>query len=232
LNSDFPRIITLLRQESKRTQKKTAQDLGISQALLSHYERGIRECGLDFLTRTADYYGVSCDYLLGRTPDRTGAQIAADDIPDADAVLRDNRLRGSAVPTLNKKLIVNSLGLLYDLLQRADCRSLTSEVSSFLMLAVYKVFRLVYSAGRGNTQKFFSVSEGMSRGASSAAMELAESRIACIASGRPEKGSAAVENPESLSISEESMAADYPMLRQSLLGLIKMAEDKMDWDDK
>ena len=75
MNADFPRILTLLRKEKGISQKTAAGDLGISQALLSHYEKGIRECGLDFLVRTADYYGVSCDYLLGRSPDRSGTTL-------------------------------------------------------------------------------------------------------------------------------------------------------------
>ena len=70
VNNDFPRILTLLRKERGISQKQAAQDLGISQALLSHYEKGIRECGLDFIVRTADYYNVSCDYLRGKTPHR------------------------------------------------------------------------------------------------------------------------------------------------------------------
>ena len=37
VNSDFPRILTLLRKEQGISQKKAAADLGISQALLSHY---------------------------------------------------------------------------------------------------------------------------------------------------------------------------------------------------
>ena len=65
MNSDFPRIITFLRKERGLSQKQVASDLGISQALLSHYEKGIRECGLDFLVKTAEYYDVSADYLLG-----------------------------------------------------------------------------------------------------------------------------------------------------------------------
>ena len=72
---EFSRVITLLRKERGITQKQAAADLGISQAQLSHYEKGIRECGLEFLVRAADYYGVSCDYLLGRSPDRTGAVL-------------------------------------------------------------------------------------------------------------------------------------------------------------
>ena len=44
---EFNRIIKLLRKERGITQKQAAEDLGVSQALLSHYEKGIRECGLD-----------------------------------------------------------------------------------------------------------------------------------------------------------------------------------------
>lgn len=85
MNSNFPRIITLLRKERGLSQKQAASDLQISQALLSHYEKGIRECGLDFVVRTADYYNVSCDYLLGRTPDRSGATLTVEDLPDPEA---------------------------------------------------------------------------------------------------------------------------------------------------
>ena len=59
------------------TQKQAAEDLGVSQALLSHYEKGIRECGLDFVVRVADYYNVSCDYLLGRSAERNGMMLSA-----------------------------------------------------------------------------------------------------------------------------------------------------------
>lgn len=68
LNDSFPRVLRLLRKERGYSQKKVAADLGISQALLSHYEKGIRECGLDFVVHVADYFDVSCDYLLGRAP--------------------------------------------------------------------------------------------------------------------------------------------------------------------
>ena len=78
--SEFSRIITLLRKEKGITQKQAAEQLGVSQALLSHYEKGIRECGLDFVVRVADFYGVSCDYLLGRSPDRSGLTLSVEDV--------------------------------------------------------------------------------------------------------------------------------------------------------
>ena len=55
-----------LRRATGISQRKAAADLQVSQALLSHYEKGIREPGLDFVVRAADYYHVSCDLLLGR----------------------------------------------------------------------------------------------------------------------------------------------------------------------
>ena len=64
MNTTFPRVLTLLRKERGLSQKQAAVELKISHALLSHYEKGIRECGLDFVVRAADFYGVSCDYLL------------------------------------------------------------------------------------------------------------------------------------------------------------------------
>ena len=66
----FSVVLTKLRKEKGLSQKYAAQELKISQALLSHYEKGIRECGLNFLINAADFYGVSCDYLLGRTAER------------------------------------------------------------------------------------------------------------------------------------------------------------------
>ena len=87
MNTDFPRIITLLRKERNISQKQAATDLGVSQALLSHYEKGIRECGLDFLVKTADYYNVSCDYLLGRCAEPMGK--AAKEAPAASGEDKD-----------------------------------------------------------------------------------------------------------------------------------------------
>ena len=54
--------------------RQAAQALEVSQALLSHYENGIREPGLAFVVRACDYYQVSADYLLGRRVEREGGR--------------------------------------------------------------------------------------------------------------------------------------------------------------
>ena len=47
MSSDFSRCLSLLRQEKGISQRAAAKELGISQALLSHYENGVREPGLN-----------------------------------------------------------------------------------------------------------------------------------------------------------------------------------------
>lgn len=74
----FPEIMAALRKEKGISQRTAASDLHISQALLSHYENGAREPGLEFICRACDYYGVSADYLLGRTEDTTGHRSTAE----------------------------------------------------------------------------------------------------------------------------------------------------------
>ena len=61
MNADFSRTLALLRQEKGISQRKAAKELGISQALLSHYENGIREPGLAFVKKACDFYHVSAD---------------------------------------------------------------------------------------------------------------------------------------------------------------------------
>ncbi len=80
MEKNFSVILSELRKERGLSQKEAAAKLGISQALLSHYEKGIRECGHSFLLRVADFYGVTCDYLLGRTTERNDFQTVASKI--------------------------------------------------------------------------------------------------------------------------------------------------------
>ncbi|MBP5166249.1 MAG: helix-turn-helix transcriptional regulator [Oscillospiraceae bacterium] len=77
MGESFPKILSGLRHEKGLNQRTAAAALNISQALLSHYENGLREPGLDFIRTVCRYYGVSSDYLLGlsfvRTPLTSGA---------------------------------------------------------------------------------------------------------------------------------------------------------------
>lgn len=221
MNADFPRILTLLRKERGISQKQAAAELGISQALLSHYEKGIRECGLDFVVRTADFYGVSCDYLLGRSPERTGAKLTFEDIPESDAQGKENTFHGSILPTLNKKLIVNALGIVFDMLLNINDKELTSEISSFLNLAVYRAFRVLYGINPKNEETLFTVSPVVAKARALAAMAICEANAAVAVS---ELKSSRPQVIDRMYISTETLSRDYPLFTSSLLNLIKNSE--------
>ena len=59
-----------LRKERKISQLQLAFDLNMNQNTISRYENLERQADYDTLIRFADYFGVSVDYLLGRTDNR------------------------------------------------------------------------------------------------------------------------------------------------------------------
>ncbi len=225
MNKDFPRIITMLRKEKKFSQKQVAADLGISQALLSHYEKGIRQCSLDFVINVAEYYNVSCDFLLGRSPERSGATLNFDDIPEDNNEIPENLRGTSLVPMLNKKIICNSLAIIFDMLAKNKNKQLTSDVSNYLMLSVYKVFRTLYSANEENHQTMFSVKKGIYQGYCDSYMARYATKFQYAASKDSDSDSAA--NLKNTEYSTEILSQEYSNQSSSLLNLIQHAESKI-----
>lgn len=226
MNSDFARIITLQRKERHISQKQAAADLGISQALLSHYEKGIRECGLNFLVKIADYYNVSCDYLLGRTPEPEGKVITIEDIPDDDG---NNNLEmpSPEIINFNRRIINNSISLLFSLAQKANSITLIKEVSSYLMLSVYKLFRIVYNANPHNDQKLFRIPKVIANDSSNAIISMSEADIKAASSGIALDGNDCVDNFDTLYITTSTLQKDYAQYSSSLLNLIKRSEESI-----
>ena len=58
-----------LREDKDLRQEDVAEILGISQTVYSRYERGFQTIPVVHLLRLADFYGVTTDYILGRTND-------------------------------------------------------------------------------------------------------------------------------------------------------------------
>ena len=103
MSADFALRLSDLRKEKNLSQKEAASCLGVSQALLSHYEKGIRECGLDFLKRASDYYDVSADYLLGLTESRQGLNdMYADNVLSTDNELKVKTVFRALVSLIDK----------------------------------------------------------------------------------------------------------------------------------
>ena len=56
-----------LRVDKDLSQKELADTLNVTRSAYSNYENGIRDVPIEVLSRLADFYGTSVDYIIGRT---------------------------------------------------------------------------------------------------------------------------------------------------------------------
>lgn len=215
MQEEFARRLSLLRQEKKLSQRKVAQSLGVSQALLSHYENGVREPGLAFVVNASRFYGVSCDYLLGNAISRDGMGLNPDTIYDVSEQ-KDNVLRGSVFVMLNKKLIVNSVSLLMEILSKAGNKELANEVCNYLTIAFYKVFRLVYRCDKSNNLGEFPVPEDTFSESCDLEMKKSELRLKELA-----------KEEIAVPVSMANLPKENSMLAPSLLSILHNASEKL-----
>ena len=213
-NPDFARTLSLLRQEKGISQRQAAKTLGISQALLSHYENGAREPGLMFVVKACDFYNVSADFLLGRTLSRDGTTISPDELYDISDE-KNNSLKGGVLALLSKKLLVNSVGVLFGLLGRTGSREAIQAAAGYLSTAVYTVYRRLYDANPDSNPDFFSVSpRHFQAGLAEADMKCCEAELSdALAAHVKAKGPM----PE---MTNDALARDYPVLYQSILQVV------------
>lgn len=66
----FGERIRILRKEKHIRQEDAAKELGISTRTYCRYETGEREPTAPTIVALADLFGVSADYLLGRSDER------------------------------------------------------------------------------------------------------------------------------------------------------------------
>ncbi|GMG71776.1 helix-turn-helix transcriptional regulator [Priestia megaterium] len=71
--------LTYLRKKKNVTQQKVADYLGITRPAYTAYEQGKRQPDYETLTKIADFFDVTVDYLIGRTDDPQGDSIKEDD---------------------------------------------------------------------------------------------------------------------------------------------------------
>ena len=168
--SEFSRTLSLLRQERGVSQRTAAKDLGISQALLSHYENGIREPGLAFVVKACDYYNVSADFILGRTLSREGNMLTKQDI--LNAAEPGNVLQGSVLATLQSKLVGGAVGVLFGLLGKLGDKNAINAAGAYLSDGVYQLYRHFYRAAGANEDYFSLKREEFALGLAEADMKL------------------------------------------------------------
>ena len=129
---------------------------------------------------------------------------------------------GISQALLSKKLLVNSVGMLFDLLGKTGSREAIRAASNYLSTALYKVYRHLYHANPENNPDFFSVSQRhFMAGLADADMHLSEVELSdALAAHAKAKG----KMPE---MDHTALARDYPVLYQSMLQLIHNSGERI-----
>lgn len=69
---NFGKRIARLRASKKLTQEQLAKKVGITRTALAKYENNTREPDFETMSKFADFFGVSIDYLvLGENPEKS-----------------------------------------------------------------------------------------------------------------------------------------------------------------
>ena len=216
--SDFSRTLALLRREKKISQRAAAGDLGVSQALLSHYENGLREPGLSFVVRAADYYGVSCDYLLGRSMARDGSAVPAERMEGTETEAGHSRMwQWPALPLT----VAESL----------ESKQLSHEIESYFAVAIYKVYRYLYMADPAGVDAVFRAPQDRFEYLCDARMKEHELKIRLAANGEEGCG-LTQENIRRMPLAPSEIARRYPDLSSALLTVLQQVSDSIDRKNK
>ncbi|MEA4823651.1 MAG: helix-turn-helix transcriptional regulator [Clostridiaceae bacterium] len=216
---DFPRMLSLLRQEKGVSQREAATSLSVSQALLSHYEKGSREPGYAFLIRAAGYYGVSTDYLLGRTMQRGSSPNDAAKAAAADGEDRDKT--GQQMETLRE-----TYALLCALFTRAGASRFTDAAAQYMAVSAYKVMRYAFLANGKSAQELFAASGTTFSELSDMQIKRAEATLReyaeAAAHSRHEPSDAPVP-----AISRDTLSHEYAPLADSVLTLLHAVDEQL-----
>ena len=65
----FSKILKDTREDNDQTQEDLAKSLGIAKSTVSNWEQNKSRPSFEVLCQICDLYGVSADYMLGRTND-------------------------------------------------------------------------------------------------------------------------------------------------------------------
>lgn len=101
----FPERLKKLRKEAELSQKSLASKLDTSQQNIGYWENGQRNPKRDKLTKMAEFFDVSIDYLLGTTDDpRTQVDIDID-----EAIEKSVAYDGKPITDNDREIIRNFL---------------------------------------------------------------------------------------------------------------------------
>lgn len=88
---DLGKRLLQLRKSNDVTQEELGRQIGVGKTTISNYETGYSTPDTETISRIADFFNVSVDYLLGRTDEPNDVhqriESALVDEPDADELI-------------------------------------------------------------------------------------------------------------------------------------------------
>ena len=113
------------------------------------------------------------------------------------------------------------LNVVYDMLAKAGSKELTTKVSDYLMLSVYRMFRKLYRSEKKNSQSMFKVSAQVYESYTLGAMEKVSADINVLLTDK----AVTKQIDTAFEMTTETMAKDYPKHTTGLLNTVKTAEE-------
>ena len=166
------------------------------------------------------YVEDSRDIWQGRVEmlDRDGGMIDAESLYDSSD--EKGTLRGSIAATLQKKMLVNTAGVLFELLGKTNDRTLIASAGGYLGGAFYQLYRALHRASGGKEGYFGLDATAYRSGAVDAQMRADYIAYVSSLETLTEKDGAFA------TMEDEALAALYPGLMQSVTQVLHSTEEK------
>ena len=198
--------------------KDICHNCGLSKQTVNSALRKLEKEGIVYLESVDSRHKKVClteegKSLAGRT---AGAVIEAEGVEDASGGRED--LKGSVMAKLQKKLLVNTVTVLFDLLGRTNNKEAVAQSGAYLSGALYQMFRLLYRAAGGNEGYFSTGSGSFNMDIVSADMTLA--RVKYAKALEEYRG----EYPP---VDSQSLAEEYQGLSQSMAQVFHSTDERV-----
>lgn len=95
------------------------------------------------------------------------------------------------------------------------------------MLAVYRLFRLLYDGNQKNPASTFAIPGEFAQAGATAQMLMAEANLHAILAGTDFSEFKGLEDPSLLEMTPELLSKQYPLFASSLMNVLQLAEQRM-----
>ena len=145
----------------------------------------------------------------------SGASVTEQELPENSAAEKYEGAPSGLSVFFQKKLLTNSIDILFSLLIKAKNSELSKAVYSYLSLAVYRCYRMIYSAGKDNDEHVFSVPEDKVSALTTAALSIEDLKA---------RDAAANEGSEDEKITTARIEQEYTKQAAALLSVVNTSE--------